>query len=113
MDVQRKYKQLTFGSWRGFTKTVKHNNKNVPVKLDEATVLEDKNVFCSFCPKRFKSNGNLAVHLKCKHNGEQKNLPSTSSDPKDTVEETVPLNVTASVTTASANTKMNRLMKIA
>ena len=74
MNVKgKKYKQITIGTWRGFKKTIKHNNKEVEVKVQETAVTE-KNVLCLHCLKRSKTNSNLAVHLKCKH-PENRDLP--------------------------------------
>ena len=68
MDAKGKtYKQMTIGAWKGFKKTIKHNNKEVEVKVQQTAVIEEKNILWLHCLKRFKTNSNLAVHLKCKH----------------------------------------------
>ena len=64
---------MTIGAWKGFKKTIKHN-KEVEVKVQETAVIEEKNILCLHCLKRFKTNSNLAVHLKCKH-PENRDLP--------------------------------------
>jgi len=80
----KKYKQMAFGSWKGFKRTVKHNNKKIEVKVNETAANVEKNVQCSHCSKRFKSNGNLVNHLQFKH------LEELVSDVVDNVERASP-----------------------
>ena len=65
---------MAIGAWKGFKKTIKHNNKEIEVQVQETAVIEGKNIICLHCLKRFKTNSNLAVHLKCKH-PENSDLP--------------------------------------
>ena len=48
------------------------------MKIEERAEIEEKNVQCLHFPKRFKTNSNLAVHLKCKHPG-QNEIPSSET----------------------------------
>ena len=71
---------MALGSWKGFKRTVKHNNKKIEVKVNETAANVKKNVQCSHCSKRVKSNGNLVNHLQFKHLEEQENQENLSYD---------------------------------
>ena len=64
---ERKFKQATMGAWKGFTLKVTHNKQKLEVKIPKTAAIEEEKVACLHCPKKFKTNSILAVHLKCKH----------------------------------------------
>ena len=43
---------MTIGAWKGFKKTIKHNNKEVEVKVQKTAVTEEKNILCLHCLKK-------------------------------------------------------------
>ena len=115
MDVKgKKYKRMTIGGWKGLKKTIKHDNKEVEVKVQDTAVTEEKNILCLHCLKRFKTNSNLAVHLKCKH-PENRDLPLskphvslTTNDRKKAVVRSV---VEKLITDVTANVKGSSLIQ--
>ena len=64
---QKAMKQSTIGAWKGFTKSVLHNNKKVPIVVPQTVSEESGGIRCEHCPKTFKNNQGYAVHLKCVH----------------------------------------------
>lgn len=64
--MSEKKKQKTLGAF-GFSKKRLHRGKLVSVEIptyaQETTTL----LKCDLCPKRFKNNQGLSVHMKCIH----------------------------------------------
>ena len=59
----KKYKHMTIGAWKGFKRTIKHNNKEVEVKTQEMAVIEENDILCLHCLKRLKTNSKLLNHF--------------------------------------------------
>ena len=84
-----KKKQLTLGAF-GFKKTVIHRGQSSDIKLPKFAKIEERNVNCPHCDKKFVNNQGLSVHLKCIHGNDlqksEKNNDSifTAKKPKVT-----------------------------
>jgi len=62
----KKKKQTALGAFN-FTRSVMHRGKLTQTKLLSTEVKESKLIACSQCPKRFKNERGLGVHMKCCH----------------------------------------------
>ena len=84
-----KKKQLTLGAF-GFKITVIHRGQSSDIKLPKFAKIEERNVNCPHCDKKFVNNQGLSVHLKCIHRNDlqksEKNNDSifTAKKPKVT-----------------------------
>ena len=63
-----KEEAATLGQWKGFTKSVIHNNRKVNIALPLFLEENDSPLIpCDHCPKKFKNTQGHSVHLKCAH----------------------------------------------
>ena len=71
-----KKKQLTLGAF-GFKKTVIHRGQSSDIKLTKFAKIEERNVNCPHCDKKFVNNQGLLVHLECIHGNDLQKVKRT------------------------------------